>query len=57
MAITTGKTKSANRDLVMNPQANFRELQQLKDSSIGAATSYFSSEEVCMHAVTMHIYS
>ena len=50
MAITTGKTKSANRDLVMNPQANFRELQQLKDSSIGAATSYFSSEEVyaCM---------
>ena len=47
MAIITGKIKSASRDLVMNLQSNFKKLQQLKYSSVGEATSYYSSEEVC----------
>ena len=56
MAIITGKIKSASRDLVMNLQSNFKKLQQLKYSFVGEATSYYSSEEVCMQAVTMHVY-
>ena len=57
MAIITGKIKSANRDLVMNLQSNFKKLQQLKYSSMGEALSILLSEEVLiMQAVTVCVY-